>query len=190
MKVEIKAPKNLSEITLGKYLEFQKFKDPTPEQVVGLFCEGDIRKVPKAATNQIAEDVINILQSGVAIHAPTIEIDGREFGMCDFANFTTGEYIDTEAFGKNQQLDKILAVIYRPITKRLGERYLVEDYEDHHQQNAEMMREVGMDVVNGLMLFFSTIENELLETTRQHSKSQLKEKLKEAKEILGGGMSS
>ena len=50
---------------------------------------------------------------------PVFDLDGVKYGFKSITSMTTGEYIDLERLAKNPQdnLEQILAILYRPITK-------------------------------------------------------------------------
>ena len=54
-----------------------------------------------------------------------------------------------------------MAVLYRPITSRLKERYIIEEYEGTIKY-CEMMKQIPVDVTIGAMLFFYRLMNDLL----------------------------
>ena len=57
-----------------------------------------------------------------------------------------------------------MAVLYRPITRRLGEKYLIEDYEGSDKYS-EALKEMPLDIALGAYVFFYHLGNELLKST-------------------------
>jgi hypothetical protein len=51
-------------------------------------------------------------------------------------------------------MHKAMAVLFRPIKKKQGTKYLIEDYEGSHKYS-ELMKEIPLDVVMGAMVFFT-----------------------------------
>ena len=187
-RIELIAPQDLSEVTLGQWMELQRMDNPTPQQVVGLLCDGDLRSIPKRELDYIYNSLMEMLSQDLADFKPTIELEGKMFGLADFANLTTGEYIDTEAFALNEQIDNLFCVLYRPIVHIAGDSYEVEEYHERHLENAETIRELPMTLVNGVLVFFSTIENEYLKSSQASSLKVMKEKVKEARQMVGDGI--
>ena len=59
------------------------------------------------------------------------------------------------------QMHKAMAVLYRPVTSRLNDRYLIEDYESSRKYS-EIMKQIPIQVTIGAMLFFYRLMNDLL----------------------------
>lgn len=131
-----------------------------------------------------------IAQFQKALNEPTSRIEykftlaGTDYAMIPdltSGGLTMAEHIDlVNNSDKNLQyetLPKVMAILYRPVVAKIGSRYEIEPY-DHkkHLQNAAIMRELSMEVVNGAMLFFSTIANEL----RVNSELYLAKKMRTA----------
>ena len=81
---------------------------------------------------------------------------------------TFSEYIDINTLLETfpQSLPTILSILYRPITAELNDRYLIEDYDAvKHTSNAELFRQVPLEAVNGVMVFFYLLRSDLMNTT-------------------------
>jgi hypothetical protein len=68
-------------------------------------------------------------------------------------------------------MHKAMAVLYRPITHRDKNRYLIEDYEG--DKYAEVMKKAPLDAVFGSIVFFYNLNNELLEITLNSLKKEM-----------------
>ena len=55
-----------------------------------------------------------------------------------------------------------MSVLYRPVTMRKGDKYLIEEYDG--TDDAESMKQMRLDVVMGSIVFFYNLNNELLQT--------------------------
>jgi len=98
-----------------------------------------------------------------------IEIKGKEYGFIpDFDNLTMGEFADLDTYLQDSwsNLDKILAVLYRPVTGRKKDKYLVEHYSlDDIKERRELFRDnMSIDTAYGSIVFFYTIGSELTDT--------------------------
>ena len=72
---------------------------------------------------------------------------------------TFGEYVDLDTYLADWQLmHKAMSVLYRPITFKKKNQYLIEDYETADKYN---MKQMTLDVVFGSMVFFWNLRNEL-----------------------------
>jgi hypothetical protein len=83
----------------------------------------------------------------------------------DINAITFGEWLDLDSncndFPKN--LNKILAILFRPIKSELNKRYTIEEYDStNHLPNAVEFNDMPLAIANGAMVFFSSIEKELL----------------------------
>ena len=98
-----------------------------------------------------------------------VKIDGVEYGFIpDWTRLTVGEYADLETMcnkGMFEYLEKIMSVMYRPITRTKNGMYEIERYEPSEDREAAMLK-CPIDVVVGAVVFFCDIA-EVLSTTMQ-----------------------
>jgi hypothetical protein len=89
---------------------------------------------------------------------------GKRYGFIpELDNITYGEFVDLDGYLQDvQDLHKAMAVLYRPITNEVGNRYLIEPYEGSSKYS-EQMKQAPMDVTMGATLFFWRLGNELLQ---------------------------
>ena len=72
---------------------------------------------------------------------------------------TFGEYVDLDNYLADWQLmHKAMAVLFRPITFKKKNQYLIEEYETADKYN---MKQMTLDVVFGSLVFFWNLRNEL-----------------------------
>ena len=102
--------------------------------------------------------------------------------MPDINAISFGEWLDLDSNCKDfpKNLNKILAILYRPISNQLGNKYGIEPYTSAHLKNAEDFNEMPLAIANGALVFFSTIEKELVNTSLQFLDSKIMTNLKEA----------
>ena len=161
MKVEINVPDSLSEIRLEQYQKFVKLYDGevTEEfmalKMLEIFCGVKLSD----AYNMRFKDVDGIthLLTDLLNEKPqlrrTFKMDGVEYGFIpNLDDMSFGEYIDLDTYlGDWQNIHKAMAVLYRPIKDKHGERYNIVPYE---VIDSETMRKMPMDAVLGSVLFF------------------------------------
>ena len=84
----------------------------------------------------------------------------QDFGFIPkLDDMTFGEYVDLDTYLADWQLmHKAMAVLYRPITFKKKNQYLIEEYGTADKYN---MKQMTLDVVFGSMVFFWNLRNEL-----------------------------
>ena len=95
-------------------------------------------------------------------------------------DLTFGEFVDIDTWMQDgyRNLVDILSVLYRPVVKRKGDRYKIEEYKTSGRaERADIFaRSMSIDSVYGSMVFFYTIGQKLIETTRLSLEMQKKKK--------------
>lgn len=174
MKVEIIIPSSLSEVTLEQYQKFSKINTEDNSdtafimhKTVEIFCNlnlKDIAKIKYTYVKEILNDINNLFEPKQDL-IPRFTMGGVEYGFIPVLDdMTLGEYVDLdENFTDWERMHKAMAVLFRPIKISKGDRYQIEDYDG--LDNAERMKKMPLDVVMGAMVFFWTLNKELLKTT-------------------------
>lgn len=98
-----------------------------------------------------------------------IEIDNIEYGFVNFDNLTLGEFADLDNYLQDayNNMDSIFAVLYRPVTKRKGDKYFIEDYtlKDIAERREIFSKKMSIDTVIGALVFFCNIGRKFIEST-------------------------
>jgi len=101
---------------------------------------------------------------------PTFFIKDVEFGfITDFDKITQGEFVDISTHGSSvENLHKLMAVLFRPIKKKdiLG-NYEIANYTGT-KQYSDIMKHMPLSIVNGSLVFFSSLANELISYTQKY----------------------
>jgi hypothetical protein len=186
MKVEIQIPSSLSEITLEQYQKFTKINTDENQdssflmhKTVELFCNlnlQDIAKIKFIYVQEILNDINNLFEPKQDL-IPTFNLNGVEYGLIPVLDdMTLGEYIDLdETFTDWDTMHKAMAVLFRPVSFKKGDRYQIEDYEG--LDKAELMKQMPLDVVMGCMFFFWSLNEELLKTTLNYLSQEVPNQL-------------
>jgi hypothetical protein len=93
----------------------------------------------------------------------------KEYGFHPkIEDISMGEFIDLEEYLKEpyQNAEKILGILYRPITKKLFGRYSIESY-DPDVHDGSGFQDLSADIFLGCLLFFYRIEIKLYRTFLQ-----------------------
>ena len=124
-----------------------------------------------------------------------VTIEGRTYAFIpDWTKLTVAEFADMETYcnkGLFDHLEKIMAVMYRPIAAEEFDMYDLEPYTASKQRQA-LMLQCPMDVCVSAVVFFCNIQKALATTTQAYSKNQGTEKTIRPKAWRrnGGGIKS
>lgn len=183
MKLELLIPTSLSEIPLKHYQEFRKVAENSndeefiSEKMIELFCGIELKDVIKIKASDISDMVqhFNQLFSGKQNFQHRFKIGNLEFGfVTDLENISWGEYIDIERnLTSWDTMHKAMAAMYRPITKRKGEKYEIEEY-NGTATYCEVMKYAPLNVVFGASVFFWTLGSELLTALMDYLEKEMK----------------
>ena len=174
MKVEILIPSSLREVTLEQYQKFAKINTEDNadtgfmmHKTVEIFCNLDLKDIAKikfTSVQEILNDINRLFEPKQDL-IRTFTMGGKQYGFIPVLDdMTLGEYVDLdENFTDWDSMHKAMAVLFRPVTIKKGDRYQIEDYDG--LEKAEQMKKMPLDVVMGAMVFFYRLNNELLKTT-------------------------
>ena len=142
MKLKINVPNDLGEIKLSDYVKYLKVLEVNEDdaysdvfvhqKVLEIFCGvplleaveyrmSDVRKVVAIITNTLNKqpDLVR-----------TFKLGDTEFGFIPkLDDMTFGEYVDLDSnLGNWDNMYKAMAVLYRPIKQKVGDKYIIEEY--------------------------------------------------------------
>jgi hypothetical protein len=189
MKTEIVIPTSLSEIPLKSYQEFMKVVEKSnDEEFIGqktieIFCGlkmKDVVKVKWSDVKSLTLHLNEIFKAKPKFQA-TFKIDNTEFGFIpNLEDMTFGEYIDLESnISSVETFHKAMAVMYRPITKKVKDRYEIFEYTGT-DEFSDVMKFAPLNVVLGATLFFSTLGSDLV----QHTLTSLEKEIQKNPKIM------
>ena len=136
MEFKINIPTSLKDITLKQYKKFLKIQDGIENttflqlKIIEIFCDVDF--------------IMN----------------GEKYGFVpDLDNMTLGEYIDLDTYSSDyENIEIAMNVLYRPVTTKLKNKYLIVDY---NPDTKDKMLNMPMDAVISSMFFFLNLRIEL-----------------------------
>ena len=189
MKTEIVIPTSLSEIPLKSYQEFMKVVEKSnDEEFIGqktieIFCGlkmKDVVKVKWSDVKSLTLHLNEIFKAKPKFQA-TFKIQDTEFGFIpNLEDMTFGEYIDLESnISSVETFHKAMAVMYRPITKKVKDRYEIFEYTGS-DEFSDVMKYAPLNVVLGATVFFSTLGSDLV----QHTLTSLETEIKKNPKIM------
>jgi hypothetical protein len=189
MKTEIVIPTSLSEIPLKSYQEFMKVVEKSNDdefigqKTIEIFCGlkmKDVVKVKWSDVKSLTLHLNEIFKAKPKFQA-TFKIQDTEFGFIpNLEDMTFGEYIDLESnISSVETFHKAMAVMYRPITKKVKDRYEIFEYVGT-DEFSDVMKYASLDVVLGATVFFSTLGSDLV----QHTLTSLEKEIQKNPKIM------
>ena len=204
MKVTI--PESINDIALHQFQKYDlllKRTDLTDEQFnvrkIEIFTGLDRKRIPLLSQKDYSEILILIDKAleQTTEFQPTFKIKDVEFGFIpNFDKITAGEYRDLTLYSQDiENMHKLMAVLFRPIKKRKWyqwfykrNKYKIVEY-NGTEKRAEVMKYMPLSIVNGALVFFSNLANELIEYTQKYTtEEQARESTPATTSKNGGGM--
>jgi hypothetical protein len=182
MKLELVIPTNLSEIPLKHYQKFLAIAENTNDEVflaekmIECFCGiqlKDVVKIPFSEVESLSNHFAQMFKQKTEFKS-TFKILDKEFGFIpNLEHISWGEYIDLEAnISDIKTFHKAMAVMYRPIVEKHGDKYKIEPYESAANYS-EVMEFAPLDVSLAAKVFFYNLENELLTATLSYLETEI-----------------
>ena len=183
MEIDLNVPTSLSEISLKRYQTYVAMQENSnddefvAQKMIEIFCDVTLKDIVKIKLSSLNELVGHFTQlfSEKPKFQPTFKIKDMEFGFIpELEEITFGEYVDLESSLSNwQTFHKAMAVLYRPIKKRKGDKYEIAEY-NPNQDMQELMRFAPLDVCIAASLFFWNLGNELLPAILNYLEMEIK----------------
>tara|TARA_R110000782_G_scaffold92247_2_gene175577 strand:- start:538 stop:1197 length:660 start_codon:yes stop_codon:yes gene_type:complete len=166
MEYEITIPTELKDITLRQYKAYEKIiqanvTDQNSERFINtkmleIFCNIPFDYASKMKLTDFVEivDKINAMLMEKPDLVRFFQMGDSEFGFVpNLEDMTFGEYIDLDNnIGDAEKIEYVMAVLYRPVKQKVGERYSIHEYEP--ELFREAMLNMPMDAVVSSILFF------------------------------------
>ena len=196
MKIDIKIPETLNEITLYQYQRYEKLiKDNEPSEFVNqktieIFCNielKDVARIRLADTDNLLNHLAGLLNQKPKLNQ-TFKLGIYEFGFIPkLEDMTSGEYIDLENYLSDvATFHKAMAVLFRPIKSKVKDLYTIEEYESS-EKYSEVLKYMPLDIVLGCLVFFSTLMNDCVSGLMDFIHSEV-EQSEAAKKLLEKNM--
>jgi len=171
MKLEINIPTELKEIKLIQYQKFLEIAKNNPEseflqqKMVQIFCGIDLKDVAQIKYKTVEEITSNIVNMFAKEHKfiNRFMLGGIEFGFIpNLEEITMDEYVDITTYINDfENMHKAMAVLFRPITNKLSNKYDIEEYKSTITY-CDVMKHAPLDAVLGAIVFFYHLANELI----------------------------
>lgn len=192
--IELEVPTTLADIKLWQYQKYMKVVDAHKDaeqtaelnnflnmKMVEIFCNVSLKDVSKISIRGYKR-ILDILKTAFEEKPKLVqrfELEGVDMGFIPkLDDISLGEYIDIETnISDWQKIHKAMAVLYRPVNFKLGNKYGIAPYEVKEEVQ-EVMKEMPMNVVISSMVFFYSLGKALLKAIPKYmKKSMTKENL-------------
>lgn len=171
--IQITVPTDWSAITLEKYLklhnDLKSYEGIDAAQTALLFyhlCDlpnDYLMGLDVDTFTKIKGDLEGFMQRTDLPMQKIITIDGKEYGFePNLGKIAYGAYLDIakyETFQIDNNWAKVMSILYRPITKRVGDLYEIEKYNGNI--DGDKFLSLGMDIHFGALFFFVHLLEEL-----------------------------
>lgn len=179
MKLTINIPETLNEVTLKQYQKWLKIADGKEldsflqQKMVEIFCNIPLKNVLQIKAidiNKICEQLSKLFTKEPKF-IDRFTMNEKEFGFIPkLDDISFGEFVDLDTYLADwEMMNKAIGVLFRPITYKKKNQYLIEDYESSDKYD---MTETTLDVVFGSLVFFYSLRNELQKTILSYLATQ------------------
>ena len=171
MNINITVPNDLSEITLRQYKHFLKIQKNVHDEsflnakIIEIFCKLNLEDVMRLKFND-SELIVSTLTE-MFEQKPNLvrsfKLNNINYGFHpQLDDLTLGEYIDLDTFiGDWENIEKAMAVLYRPVVNKIKDKYTIEEYKVGVDQE---ILDMPMDAVLSSIFFLWNLGLDLSKT--------------------------
>lgn len=175
-------------ITLGKYIDFKNAGENVflQAQVVTGYTKDELRE---KSMDDIAPLISQFIDECKGYNdnklQKYIKMGGKTMGFHpNLEAMSFGEYLDLNELVRSDftnNLPKIMSILYRPVVSEFMHNYEIEKYDSAvHIKNADLFRDVDMSYVNGAMVFFCLLREDLLSSSLRLLDQQMLTQMEES----------
>ena len=184
-------PANWNELPIGRYMDFMNtIKEDVSETEQEVQLLSTLTGAPKGILAEASKKTLNksidrlkelILKEPGEDLVLRFDIDGIEYGFHpNLADMKLKEFVDLDNKLEDLWLniDMIMAILYRPITKSRKDKYKIEDYDYVTAKGRAKLfkKELSVNLVNAAASFFLTIAVDYMKITQAYSKLNRKQR--------------
>ena len=166
MKMKFTIPTELKDITLEQYQRYLKLVEDNQDEAVNsvffksklleIFCNipyVELHKMRMSDLNEVVDIIYTALEQEPEL-VTQFTMGDTTFGFIPkLDDMTFGEYIDLDTYiGDWKNINKAMAVLYRPISASKGNKYVIEKYRGDNYH--DIMKNMPLDAVFGAIVFF------------------------------------
>ena len=172
----VNIPETIKDITIKQLMEFEN-TDKTDDDYIKCFCGIEKpQQIAKKEYTELVNHLKEVLQSEVNFER-TFKHNNISFGFIPNLDKISGaEYIDLENYVATKEYHKVVAILFRPITKQkknwfkrgASDLYDIKAYTGTEQWSSVMLN-VSCVYYLGAMVFFYNLSNDLLNYLKDYS---------------------
>jgi hypothetical protein len=183
MEIQINVPTSLNEIPLKHYVDFLNVQKGSNDEefvaqkMIEIFCGIrliDVAKIKLTSLNEMVAHFTQLFDQKPKFQQ-SFKIGNIEFGfITNLEEITFGEYVDLENHLQSwDSFNKAMAVMYRPIKKRIKDKYEIQEYSGTKEYQ-DLMQYAPLDVCIAASVFFYNLSKELLAATLNYLETEIK----------------
>jgi hypothetical protein len=180
VKVKVRIPTNWNDITLETYLKYKKtldlYKDDDEDEIdmidrsiiiaLDILCgvaPTFTSQMPVEMLSHVMDSLNKFMSDTTFNLQRIITIDGVEYGFePNLSNIAYGAYLDISKYDNitiDNNWQKIMAILYRPIVSKTGKLYEIKEYTT--MEDDSVFLKTTMDINFGCIGFFLHISRDL-----------------------------
>lgn len=165
MQFELTVPTSINQLTLEQYQEYLQIEEPDHYDVFSTFLgvsKDAIRKLKLTEVKKVTAHLMGLFEGDKPLQR-TFKMDGVTYGFIPkLDDISLGENDDIQNYIQDwKTMHRAMAVMFRPIISKKGDKYLIEEYEGSDKY-ADKMRNMPLGIALGAMVFFYNLLNDLL----------------------------
>lgn len=187
--IEVSIPSSYDKISLQTFVDFHTAKTDIKRMMI---ITGKTKEQCEQMQFNTIDTIISLfydaLEKGTPRHQNTFVSNGIKLGFIpDLNSLTFREYVDLDALTKSiwkgdeinyTELPRLMSILFRPVIAQVGDKYTIQPYKASEMDAYIMsIRHISMDRINGALVFFSTIANELYNNIQVSLLAQMKTKM-------------
>lgn len=163
-------PEHLGDINIFQY---QRYQEHLGDEVYKVHIFTDIAldkcKLMKSSDIERLSKQIDKSLSFSTEFKHRFTMKGIEFGFIpNLDKITFAEYVDLQTYTNDiQNMHRLMAILFRPIVKTDGDKYSIMPY-NGTEEYAQIMLHTPMNIVNGSLVFFWNLTNELSDNIQKY----------------------
>jgi len=192
MKVRVNIAANAKAVTIGQYIDYCNAVDASERVRVITGKNMDSIKLLQA---NVIDEIIMKFEAAIQLCTDGFErkvrVGAIELGFIpDLTQMTFGEYVDLDSTCTNLYKDgklnadaalKMMAILYRPVMAKWAGRYDIEKYDSLKVPSyIDDVKKLTLDHVLNVLVFFSSLEQELYGSSLDYLAKEITEIVTEA----------